>query len=229
MKYLLTTLLIFGSLIADEISAQAGIMLTDSSFLIQDEGAVLPATVSEIWLNETTSSGELVLRGNSARLSLNNLQIGSLGGNEMGIDGDIVPYASTTFDLGNNVVGEHWDQVVANTFVTYMPPTNLVSTNRKSLGTVMPSLLELSPASFTYKNKTSQVHFLVDDLMAHLPEVLVYEDIDMDSDRQVKKVDDSPGINYDAFIPVLVKAIQEQQAMINSLKNELETLTTNLK
>src|SRR5690606_30175316 len=54
-----------------------------------------------------------------APLSLDNLVIANLGGNNLCLDGDIVPFTTSTFDIANSLINQHWHEVVANTFVTY--------------------------------------------------------------------------------------------------------------
>ena len=58
-----------------------------------------------------------------------------------------------------------------------------------------------------------------------LPEVIVSEDIDI-AGNGIKNVikPSEEGINYDAFIPILVRAIQEQDLKIKELEAELRKL-----
>ena len=117
-----------------------------------------PATniLAQIQADQANVSGEMTLTGNFAKISLNNLQIAHLGGNELGLDGDIVPYSSVTFDLGNAVADEHWDRVVATTFVTYSGSA-LKSAKFKSLGNYLDRLALLEPVVFEKSNHGNPV------------------------------------------------------------------------
>jgi len=208
---------------------QYGLAMIDTSLAIIDESSILKEVKSQIFVDKSTESGEILLQGNFAKISINNLQIGDLGGNELGIDGDIVPYQSTTFDLGNNVVGEHWDQVVANTFVTYSPPGNIRSSTHKSLDSTLPALLQLTPFKSIEKNKGQSLQFDIKELMTYTPEVVILSDIDHNySNNKIISKKVNPGINYDAFIPLLIKAMQEQNKQIVTLRDEVEILREKL-
>ena len=71
--------------------------------------------------------------------------------------------------------------------------------------------------------------FLAQDLEKVLPDVVVHETIsqqEIDNAKKQKGIDitnaDTYGVKYSEIIPVLVKAIQEQQAEIENLKAEIK-------
>jgi hypothetical protein len=69
-------------------------------------------------------------------------------------------------------------------------------------------VLNLKPVEYTYKsNGSKQLGFIAQDIGTILPEVVSFED--------------SMSVNYQAIIPILTKAIQEQQAQIEALKQRL--------
>ncbi len=209
------------SIIAQQYSAE----LTDSSYLLLEHNGAISVVKTELLVNKTTSSGEIILSGNFPEISFRNLQIGYKGGNELGLDGDIVPFSSTTFDLGNNVSGEHWDQVVAQNFITYVPPAARMS-KAKSINNVLSQLMSLDPISFERKGENQFLGFRVEELIKHVPEVIMTKDLDYDADLKMNISKETQiGIDYNAFIPLLIKALQEQQDQIFQLSDLLKKLS----
>jgi hypothetical protein len=69
-------------------------------------------------------------------------------------------------------------------------------------------VLKLQPVEYTYKsNGSKQLGFIAQDIGTILPEVVSFEE--------------SMSVNYQAIIPILTKAIQQQQAQIEALKQRL--------
>jgi hypothetical protein len=69
-------------------------------------------------------------------------------------------------------------------------------------------ILQLQPVEYTYKsNGSKQLGFIAQDIGTILPEVVSFEE--------------SMSVNYQAIIPILTKAIQQQQAQIEALKQRL--------
>jgi hypothetical protein len=72
-------------------------------------------------------------------------------------------------------------------------------------------ILELKPVEYTYKsNGSKQLGFIAQDIGTILPEVVSFEE--------------SMSVNYQAIIPILTKAIQEQQALIKALEQRIINL-----
>ena len=72
-------------------------------------------------------------------------------------------------------------------------------------------ILQLQPVEYTYKsNGSKQLGFIAQDIGTILPEVVSFEE--------------SMSVNYQAIIPVLTKAIQEQQALIKALEQRIINL-----
>lgn len=221
---LLLFFILFGNLYGQTYSLD----MVDSSFTVIEDNGGITEVVSKIGFDKSRNSGEVILGGNFPQIELNNLQIGYLGGNELGLDGDIVPYSSVTFDLGNNVSDEHWDQVVANTFVTYAPPFKAAG-QLKFTNDILPNLMNVSIYTFNYKSGLSGNTFSTSELKKNLPQVLVDRDIDFNYKSNSYVANETEvGINYDAFIPILLKALQEQQLMIQKLSEKISTIENRL-
>jgi hypothetical protein len=72
-------------------------------------------------------------------------------------------------------------------------------------------ILQLKPVEYTYKsNGSKQLGFIAQDIGTILPEVVSFEE--------------SMSVNYQAIIPILTKAIQEQQALIKALEQRIINL-----
>jgi hypothetical protein len=72
-------------------------------------------------------------------------------------------------------------------------------------------ILQLQPVEYTYKsNGSKQLGFIAQDIGTILPEVVSFEE--------------SMSVNYQAIIPILTKAIQEQQAHIKALEQRIINL-----
>jgi hypothetical protein len=69
-------------------------------------------------------------------------------------------------------------------------------------------VLKLQPVEYTYKsNSSKQLGFIAQDIGTILPEVVSFEE--------------SMSVNYQAIIPILTKAIQEQNMIIKALEQRL--------
>jgi hypothetical protein len=72
-------------------------------------------------------------------------------------------------------------------------------------------ILQLQPVEYTYKsNGSKQLGFIAQDIGTILPEVVSFED--------------SMSVNYQAIIPILTKAIQEQNLLIKALEQRIINL-----
>jgi hypothetical protein len=109
--------------------------------------------------------------------------------------------------------------------------------NIKPLTYGLTEVMSLNPVSFQWKDANcrlgngNNLGFLAQDLEKVLPDVVVHDKISqqtIDNAKKEKGIDitdtDTYGVKYSEFIPVLVKAIQEQQAEIESLKAEIKSL-----
>ncbi len=79
----------------------------------------------------------------------------------------------------------------------------------------------MQPVKYQWKNESGNspynIGFLAQDIHKIIPEAVV-----------IPTNGDAMGMKYNELIPVLVKAIQEQQAMIEALKKQNELLLKRL-
>jgi hypothetical protein len=91
-----------------------------------------------------------------------------------------------------------------------------LKTNVQNISYGIDAVLALSPKEYEYKIDQGKkcLGFIAQDVVAIIPELV---DVPEDSSEMM-------GIEYQAFIPVLVKAIQEQQALITQLTARITAL-----
>jgi hypothetical protein len=98
-------------------------------------------------------------------------------------------------------------------------------TNIQSIGTVVPAILKLTPKSYEFidnnPNHEKSIGFIAQEVEAIFPELV--------SKNTDKKGDEYLTLNYDGFSVLAIKAIQEQQQIIDSLKEQLEKMEQRLK
>ena len=154
-------------------------------------------------------------------LKVKTLEIADMGNNNLGLDGDVVPYGGSAlgFDLGNNNATEHWDDVVAETYITYVPAKS--KTNSKTIEFGLDRLMRLRPVIYGIDSKNFGL--IPEEVEMVIPEVVVSQDIDIDPlTGKTIITDTKKGMNYIELIPILIKSIQEQQKIINQLKKDNE-------
>lgn len=81
-------------------------------------------------------------------------------------------------------------------------------------------VLQLKPVTYFYKKdetKHQEVGFIAQDVKKVIPEVVTGSEGDLEKGETL-------GLSYGNLVPVLTKAIQEQQAMIEELKKKIEIL-----
>lgn len=178
-----------------------------------------------------TSTPAFPLHVAGGPLSIDGLEIENIGSSNLALDGDIVPRggSSLAFDLGNNTTTEHWDDVVANDFVTFSDRS--VKKEIEDLTVGLAELLTLHPVQYRYKSIISpdnQLRFgLIAQEVEHvIPNVIRDEDVDVDpeSGEIIRSKSEVKAMNYMELIPVLIKAMQEQQHYIETLELRIEQL-----
>lgn len=160
--------------------------------------------------------------------------------NNIRIDGDIIPLSNVQFDIGNNVAGEHWDDIVADDFINFSD--RKLKENITSLELVIPELMKLNPVTYTYieshnPDSRRRTGFVAQEVQKVFPSVVIDEDVDIDviSKKSVRTKSEFLAMNYVELIPIAIKAIQEQQDMISErdlkiqkLESDIETLKSSV-
>ena len=224
------------------IGSNAGTFETNSNRLyIENSDSTSPLIYGEFDNDLVRVNGDLEIDNTNATISLNGLQISDLGANVLGLDGDVVPYNNVNFDLGNVTATGHWDDVVAVSFLTFSDRNTKNDIRELNLG--LDEILRLNPVSFKYNdnisaNNRTHLGLIAQDVENIIPQVVIIEDVDVDSEtgEKIVTIGDYKAMNYMELIPVLIKATQEQQDIIesqqediNALKRELEEIRALLK
>jgi len=205
------------------IGKQAGGQETGSDKLyIENSSSTTPLIYGDFAADEVKINGTLYTK---------TLQIADMGSYNLGLNGDIVPYLGSTggYDLGNNVAGEYWDDVVALEYITYSDRDT--KEDIKAINRGLSDLMKLRPVSYRYKKDISsndklRLGFIAQEVENVIPEAVVSSDVDRDPETGEKIITKGQyqGMNYDQLIPVLIKAVQEQQAQIEHLQMELDQM-----
>ena len=122
------------------------------------------------------------------------------------------PASDNSFSLGNS--SNRWSQLWSANG-TIQTSDIRMKTNINLLPYGLKEVLQLNPVSYHWKTdlKTPKIGLIAQEVQKIIPEVVIG-----DASK------DTLGLNYAELVPVLIKAIQEQQATIDQLKKEINTL-----
>ena len=128
----------------------------------------------------------------------------------------------------NNSTSGRTMVIESNGTLGYTSSTRESKTNIQTLANVS-WLYDLNPVSFNYRKKDNEMHYteeyhdekwygLIADEVENINEDLVFYNIKENGDKELA------GVEYQKITSALVKAIQEQQTLIESLKSRIEIL-----
>jgi|GEM_PF-1053646 len=149
------------------------------------------------------------------------------GANTMTSQGSIVPSVNNSRDLGNATF--RWDDVFATNGVIQTSDRREKDNIRKAEYGIA-EVMALRPVTYTWKKqkeKGTQIGLIAQEVNKILPEI-VYdpaEDRVLNEEGQLVPIEDKEarmGINYALFTPVLVQAIQDQQAQLEEQRAMIE-------
>ena len=205
----------------------------DAIFISGNNGSSQPNLVvnSKGRIGIGTGTPSYPLHMTKDTMSINGLEIANLGSANLGLDGDIVPYGGSglAYDLGNNTATEHWDDVVASEFITYsdIRLKNQIEELKFGLNDIM----KLRPVQYKYKkiiDVDDKLRFglIAQEVEPIMPNIVINEDIDVNPETMEieRKPSEYKTMNYMDLIPVLIKAIQDQQEYIQKLEQRIENL-----
>jgi len=156
----------------------------------------------------------------------NRLQIGTesiedTGSNQLSFNASVIPDNDNSFRLGNS--SNRWIGVWA-TDGTINTSDRREKKNIKELRYGLNEILQMQPVSFNWKNQNNpdtKLGLIAQDLQALIPEVVKSHVWEKDkatgqiTQRELERL----GVYYSDLVPVLIKAMQEQQAHIEELKS----------
>jgi hypothetical protein len=140
------------------------------------------------------------------------------GGGKLNVTGDLWLYAITA-GAGNSTLKYN----SGTGQVTYDASSRYYKENIQDLEYGLSSVMAMKPRKYVYKaTGVIDIGFIADEMLPLVPEITPLAN---NSINDMGVPDGEPfTVNYDRLTAVLVKAIQEQQTIINDLKARIETL-----
>jgi hypothetical protein len=143
------------------------------------------------------------------------------GSSEIAVNGDLRPTTDNVYDLGTPSL--RWDDVYATNGVIQTSDKRM-KTNIKKLNYGLNEVMKLNPVSFNWINdpeSNNRLGLIAQEILPVLPELVKTYDYQAmeDDDKTMVQVElETLGVNYSNLIPILIKAIQEQQKEIEELR-----------
>lgn len=139
------------------------------------------------------------------------------------------PTNDNTMSLGSN--GYRWTAVYA-TNGAIQTSDERFKTNIQPITPGLNAIMQLQPISYTWKNESLRIGtgvnygFSAQELNEVLPDLVITTTtpVDAETGKPASEYPEVYGVKYAEFAPVLVKAIQEQQAMIEALQRKIAEL-----
>lgn len=152
--------------------------------------------------------------------------LADLGANQVAVAGQFMPTLDNTYDLGFPAL--RWDNVWATNGIIQTSDLR-DKENIKSISYGLDEILQLETLQFQWKNdldRSEKIGFSAQQLQQLIPEVVKdhYYEHSEDGSAPIRKSAERLGVYYSDLIPVLVKAIQQQEDKISSLEKRLERL-----
>lgn len=196
--------------------------------IYQEDLAIGNYNVAGIWLRGTATDSFLIQQGSQ----YTQFSIGSGG---QGFDFDatnnyLEPWHNAVTSLGD--ASFLWSAVYASNGTIQTSDVRMKK-NIHDLNLGLNEIMQLRPVSYEWKNGEGgdNIGFIAQEVEQVLPQAVVHDHI---SDAQIARakaahkdvpqIQDPYGMKYSEIIPVLTKAIQEQQQMITKLQKEVEAL-----
>ena len=152
------------------------------------------------------------------------------GTNEIAARGDIRPSSDNTYDLGTSSF--RWDDVYATNGTIQTSDIR----DKKDIEDIpygLQDVLALRPVRYAWKNDPldgKKLGLIAQDLLEVIPEVVKTEDFKQDEETEelIPYKLDRLGVYYSDLIPVLVKALQEENQKVEVLEQKLAELEERL-
>jgi hypothetical protein len=118
---------------------------------------------------------------------------------------------------------------------SYLPSDERLKKDIRDAGSMLERLKKLRPVSYTYRaGELKYIHlpqnlqhgFVAQELEKVFPEAVKTIKHPVIANGSIERTEDITAVNYTALVPVLIKAVQEQQAMIDELKKQVSELSS---
>lgn len=170
------------------------------------------------------SNGDLELVAGKLWFS-NQEYIGNGGVYVVEVNGALASTLDNVDDLGS--ASKRWDDVYATNGVIQTSDAR-DKTNIQDLDYGLTTVLNLHPVRYEWKDKPQQgekLGLIAQELLEIVPEIVKTHDTVRAEDGGTEEVElERLGVNYSDLIPVLINAIQEQQAVIEEMQQRLNDL-----
>ena len=174
-----------------------------------------------------TNTPQERLHISGGRLRIGSETIEDTGSNQLSFGASLIPDSNNSYRLGNS--SSRWIGVWA-VDGTINTSDRRDKENIVDLNYGLKEIQNLKPVSFNWKTRPeagTKLGLIAQDLQAIIPEVVMSEDIIYSEDDPTsfeKKPLDRLGVYYSDLIPVLIKAIQEQQEIIDKQNTNYSSL-----
>jgi len=132
---------------------------------------------------------------------------------KLSVAGVVAPSADNTYTLGKN--GSRWSAVWSATGTIQTSDARL-KTNILPLEYGLKEVMQLNPVRYNWKDNPegdSKIGLVAQEVKAIVPEVVVGDE-----------AKETLGMNYAELVPVLVNAVKEQQAQIDAIEKNIQSL-----
>ena len=178
--------------------------------------------------------------GNSAKWGFNGVYMSYFINNDRRMDilsADIEPYFDGLMALGSSSF--RWSAVYAQNGVIQTSDKRYKQDVREiSYG--LSTLMQMRPVSYHWKSdkagEKEKLGFIAQELETLVPEVIVHDKLTADdiksleaAGKPIPEITDPYGVKYSELIPVLVKSIQEQQAIIEAMRMEMDQMKAEIR
>ncbi len=147
------------------------------------------------------------------------------GSDKIGFNASLVPATDDDEDIGS--IFNRWEDIYA-TNGTIQTSDRRSKKDITNLDYGLEEVMAIRPVTFRWKDKPQEkkkIGVIAQQVQPILSEVVKTHDWKRTEDGQLKKVkNERLGVYYADMIPVLIKAIQEQQSQIENLKKQKEEL-----
>lgn len=147
------------------------------------------------------------------------------GTSEIAARGDLRPSSDNIYDIGTSSL--RYDDVYATSGTVNTSDARLKS-NVENLSYGLQAVKQLRPVSFQWTDgfdKGTKLGLIAQEVLTVLPEVVKTHDykVSEEDESQATRYEvENLGIYYSSLVPVLIKAIQEQQERIEALEERLQ-------
>ena len=215
----------------DQVSGTAGQLLFSTTtggtlseaMRIDSSGNLLVGTTTAAASSTTTIKGALGLVGSSSNSTSSIKFNNSANTKYWSIDTDTANFYIADADFS------HYGYLVQTMTAWAFGSDRRLKENIVDVPYGLDAVMAMQPRAFKFKSSGAEtIGFVAQELQAVVPEAVTGTEVEyLDDDTPQEKANKSLGVSKDTLIPVLVKAIQEQQATIEALTQRIETLENN--